>query len=253
MTELPTVFDGPAMVRLRGVYKTYGRGATEVPALRGVDLDVRAGELVILAGPSGCGKTTLIEVASGILDADEGTASVHGVEWGSLPRDAKAKRRSELVGFVFQQFNLVPTLRSDENVAVPLLIRGEDRKRSLVAAQAALGSVGLAQRVRAAPGELSGGMQQRVAIARALVTRPRLLVCDEPTANLDGKSGRTIMELLRASTDGSVDGAERCVIIVTHDARIFEFADRIVRMEDGRLVGATAGLAHRQHEEEDKA
>ncbi|MBM4112132.1 MAG: ABC transporter ATP-binding protein [Phycisphaerae bacterium] len=237
------------MLRLRGVHKTYGRGATAVPALRGVDLDVLAGELVILAGPSGCGKTTLIEIASGVLDADEGSVTVDGIDWRSLDRESKTKRRSELVGFVFQQFNLVPTLRADENVAVPLLIRGVTRRRSLGAAGEALGKVGLAARTTAAPAELSGGMQQRVAIARALVTRPRLLVCDEPTANLDGVSGRSVMELLRASTDGSVDGEQRCVIIVTHDSRIFEYADRIVRMEDGRLTGATAGLAHRHHEE----
>lgn len=233
------------MVRLRGVTKTYGRGATAVAALRGVDLDVLAGELVILAGPSGCGKTTLIEVASGVLDADAGEAIVKGVNWSSLGREEKARRRSELVGFVFQQFNLVPTLRADENVAVPLLIRGEARSTAIEAARVALGKVGLGARTRAKPGELSGGMQQRVAIARALVTRPRLLVCDEPTANLDGVSGHSVMELLRASTNGSIDGDERCVIIVTHDARIFEFADRIVTMEDGRLTGATAGHHHR--------
>lgn len=243
MSEASTTFDGPAMLRLRGVRKTYGRGATAVPALRGVDLDVLAGELVILAGPSGCGKTTLIEVASGVLDADAGEASVQGIDWMSLGREQKARRRSEIVGFVFQQFNLVPTLRAEENVAVPLLIRGVSRRVAIEAGQKALGQVGLGARTRALPGELSGGMQQRVAIARALVTRPRLLVCDEPTANLDGVSGRGVMALLRASTDGSVDGEERCVIIVTHDTRIFEFADRIVQMEDGLLTGARKGAS----------
>jgi len=243
MNEASTTFAGPAMLRLRGVHKTYGRGATAVAALRGVDLDVLASELVILAGPSGCGKTTLIEVASGVLDADAGEASVQGIDWMSLGRERKARRRSEIVGFVFQQFNLVPTLRAEENVAVPLLIRGVNRRAAIEAGRIALGKVGLGARTRAMPGELSGGMQQRVAIARALVTRPRLLVCDEPTANLDGASGRGVMELLRASTDGSVDGEERCVIIVTHDTRIFEFADRIVQMEDGRLTGAHKGAS----------
>jgi len=224
------------VIQLRGIHKSFGRGKTVVHALRGVDLDVSANQLVMLVGPSGCGKTTLISVISGVLDADRGQINVFGTDWSKLSSGAKAAKRSELVGFIFQQFNLIPTLTVQQNIAVPLLLAGVPYAAAMPRAAEALGWVSLAERVRAMPSELSGGQQQRVAIARALVTRPRLLVCDEPTANLDGRTGQRIMDLIRASAHPDQgDKQSRCVIVVTHDARIFHYADRIIEMEDGRL------------------
>ncbi|MCW5765072.1 MAG: ABC transporter ATP-binding protein [Phycisphaeraceae bacterium] len=234
-------------VRLRGVRKRFGRGNTEVRALRGVDLDLAAGQLVMLVGPSGCGKTTLVSVISGVLDADEGVAEVFGVDWGTLSAEQKTARRAELVGFVFQQFNLLAPLRAWENVAVPLVVRGTPLPRAKQAAVEALRRVGLADRAEALPAQLSGGMQQRVAIARALVGRPRLLVCDEPTANLDARTGQTVMDLIKEAASGRDEqGRRRCVIVVTHDNRTFHYADRIEEMEDGVLKQTPAEFILRE-------
>lgn len=226
-------------IRLEGVTKTFGVGRAAVQALRGVDLIVEDGTILMLVGPSGCGKTTLVSVISGVLNADGGVARVFGHAWSELSREAKTSLRRELVGFVFQQFNLIPTLTAVENAAVPLLIRGEARREALARASEALDSVGLADRADALPSHLSGGMQQRVAIARALVGRPRLIVCDEPTAALDAHTGQSIMSLIHAATrELDAHGRRRVVIVVTHDNRIMHFADRIERMEDGRLTGS---------------
>ncbi len=223
-------------VELRGVSKSYGSGSTVVHALRDVDLDVGKGELAMLVGPSGCGKTTLVSIISGVLGADTGVARLFGVDWNSLSNDQKTVRRGELVGFVFQQFNLIPTLTILENVAVPLLIRGVREREAHERAAAALASVELGSRTGALPSQLSGGQQQRVAIARALVGEPRLIVCDEPTASLDGHTGQVVMDLIKGTTAAKVgEDRRRCVIVVTHDTRIFHYADRIVEMEDGRL------------------
>jgi putative ABC transport system ATP-binding protein len=223
-------------VRVRGVKKSFGRGRAIVHALRGIDMDVAENQLIMLVGPSGCGKTTLVSIISGVLDADTGSVEVFGVDWTKLRPSEKTARRGELVGFVFQQFNLIPALSVLDNTAVPLLVRGEDRKVAEERAVAVLKDVGLADRLNATPAELSGGMQQRVAIARALVGRPRLLICDEPTASLDGQTGQHIMELVRvASRPRDAGDPPRVVICVTHDARIFHYADRIEEMEDGRL------------------
>lgn len=229
-------------IRLRGVHKSFGKGKTVVHALRGVDLDVDANQLVMLVGPSGCGKTTLISVISGVLDADRGSIDVFGTDWSALSPGAKARKRSEMVGFVFQQFNLIPTLTVQQNVAVPLLLGGGSYADAMKRAAEALHWVNLGDRVLSLPSQLSGGQQQRVAIARALVTHPRLLVCDEPTANLDGRTGQRIMDLIRAlSRPDEKDERARCVIVVTHDARIFHYADRIIEMEDGRLKDKPSG------------
>lgn len=223
-------------IRLRGVKKTFGRGAAAVPALNGVDMTINAGQLVMLVGPSGCGKTTLLSVMSGVLDADEGEVEVFGVEWSKLSPGKKTDRRGEIVGFVFQQFNLIPTLTALDNVATALLVRGYGKKVAQERAAAALEQVGLGKRVMSSPAQMSGGMQQRVALARALVGKPRLLVCDEPTANLDAHTGHAAMELIHAaSREKDEEGHTRCVVVVTHDARIFSYADRIEEMEDGRL------------------
>ncbi|HEX7901124.1 MAG TPA: ABC transporter ATP-binding protein [Planctomycetota bacterium] len=220
-------------VELRGVVKTYGKGATSVTALRGADLEVRPGELLMLVGPSGCGKTTLISVAAGILDPNEGDVRLFGEDLRAMSDGARVRFRGASVGFVFQAFNLIPTLTAAENVAVPLLIRGDSRRTALAGANEALARVGIGDRGRSLPSQLSGGQQQRVAIARAFVHRPRLIVCDEPTSALDHDTGHKVMELLR----GLVDADHLSLVIVTHDSRIFGFADRVARMDDGRVVG----------------
>jgi len=227
---------GETAVRLAGVTKSFGSGSLTVAALRGIDLQITAGQLVMLVGPSGCGKTTLVSVISGVLDADQGRVELFGVDWKSLSGEQKTGRRAELVGFVFQQFNLLAPLLAWQNVAVPLMIRGMKQRDAKPMACDALSAVGLGDRTTARPSELSGGMQQRVAIARALVGKPRLLVCDEPTAALDAKTGQTVMDLIVGASK-RVDDAGKgcCVIVVTHDNRIFHYADRIEEMDDGKL------------------
>jgi putative ABC transport system ATP-binding protein len=219
-------------VRCEGVTKRYGDGDSAVMALRGVDLDVRTGELMMLVGPSGCGKTTLISVMAGILDQNEGQCVVFGHDFKHMPNFEKTRYRGQTIGFVFQAFNLLPTLNAVENAAVPLLINGVRRSEAIERARAMLKRVGLGDRAHSKPSQLSGGQQQRVAIARALVHEPKLIVCDEPTSALDHQTGHQVIELLREVAVGP----DRALVIVTHDARIFEFADRIARMDDGRVV-----------------
>jgi putative ABC transport system ATP-binding protein len=220
------------LVTCRDVVKIYGRGNAEVHALRGVDLDVYPGELTMLVGPSGCGKTTLLSVIAGILRATSGRVAAMGADLEGLSSWRRTAFRREHVGFVFQQFNLLPALTAAENAAVPLVIQGYSKWKAVSAAKALLTKMGMGDRVNNLPGQLSGGQQQRVAIARALVHHPKLLVCDEPTSALDARTGHTILELLRSI---AVEG-DRAVIIVTHDSRIFEFADTIARMDDGQIV-----------------
>jgi len=218
--------------RCRGITKHYGIGNARVQALRGIDLDIPAGELTMLVGPSGCGKTTLISVIAGILDRDEGECTVFGKDFAAMRSREKTRYRGENIGFVFQQFNLLPTLTAAENVAVPLMILGEGRAAAVAKARTILEQVGLGERYRSLPSQLSGGQQQRVAIARALVHSPRLIVCDEPTSALDHETGNRVMHLLR---DVALKN-DRALVIVTHDARIFSFADQIAKMDDGRIV-----------------
>ena len=218
-------------VRCRGVTKDFGAGATRVQALRGVDLDVYTGEMTLLVGPSGCGKTTLLSVIAGILEPTAGSVEVLGSDLVHMPPRKVVRFRGDKIGFVFQQFNLLPALNAIENVAVPLLIAGMRRREALAQAEEVLVQVGLADRMYALPAELSGGQQQRVAIARALSHHPQLLVCDEPTSALDHANGKLIMELLR---DIAVE-SNRAVIVVTHDNRVFEFGDRIAHMDDGHI------------------
>jgi putative ABC transport system ATP-binding protein len=213
------------------VVKTYGDGDDRVVALRGIDLEVRAGELLMLVGPSGCGKTTLISVMAGILDQDRGECRVFDREWQAMGSRERSAYRGRSIGFVFQAFNLLPALTAAENVAVPLLIQGVPRAEAVERASAVLDRVGLGDRTRSLPAQLSGGQQQRVAIARALVHEPKLIVCDEPTSSLDQETGHRVMEILREIALAP----DRALVIVTHDARVFEFADRIARMNDGRI------------------
>jgi len=231
-TQEFTSHGGTIAVQCRGVKKTYDAGGTKVTALRGIDLDVKAGELMMLVGPSGCGKTTLISVIAGILDQDEGECTVYGEHFNQMGDRKRTAYRGHNIGFVFQAFNLLPTLTAVENVAVPMLINGSPRRDALERAEEAMRRVGLGDRCKSFPKQMSGGQQQRVAIARALVHGPKLIVCDEPTSALDHETGHRVMELLREVAVGP----DRALVIVTHDARIFEFADRIARMDDGRVV-----------------
>jgi putative ABC transport system ATP-binding protein len=216
----------------RNVVKTYGSGNAEVHALRGVDLDVYPGEITMLVGPSGCGKTTLLSVIAGILRPTSGSVVALGTDLTKLNSWRRTAFRRENVGFVFQQFNLLPSLTAAENASVPLVIQGFSKRAAMARANELLTQIGMSQRLNNLPGNLSGGQQQRVAIARALVHQPHLLVCDEPTSALDAKTGHTILELLRSI---AIEG-DRAVIIVTHDNRIFEFADTLARMDDGQIV-----------------
>ena len=226
-------------VRCRGVVKAFGEGAGKVVALRGVDLLVPAGELFLLVGPSGCGKTTLISVIAGTLDADQGEVEVFGARLDQMKSGAKTTWRRSTLGFVFQQYNLLPALSATENVSVPLVLNGVPRKEAEARAHEALAKVGMGDKFLSVPSQLSGGQQQRVAIARALVHRPRLLVCDEPTAALDGETGLKVMDLLREVALAP----DRGVVVVTHDNRIFQYADRTAFMLDGHVVRVERGSA----------
>ena len=220
-------------VECRDVVQEFGSGANLLRVLRDVSLDVRRGELLMLVGPSGCGKTTLLTVIAGLLTPTSGTATVLGQCVTTMrDRELVLFRRRHL-GFVFQQYNLLPTLDVTDNAAIPLIAAGVPRREAHARAQTLLSELGLSEHLRKRPGQLSGGQQQRVAIARALVHEPDLLICDEPTAALDGKTGASVMEMLRMT---ALRG-DRSVLVVTHDSRIFGLADRIAHMEDGRIVG----------------
>jgi putative ABC transport system ATP-binding protein len=231
MSRNQTWSEAEQAVHCRDVSKEFGAGDARTWALRGVELEVFAGQMTLLVGPSGCGKTTLISIIAGLLNPSAGEVVVLGQPLHRMKNNRLVAFRGKEIGFVFQQYNLLPALTAAENAAVPLLIAGWQRTKAVQKANTVLDAVGLGNRLNSYPTELSGGQQQRVAIARALVHEPRLLVCDEPTAALDAHSGHTVMELLRkvAVQPG------RAVIVVTHDNRVFGFGDRIVTMSDGRI------------------
>lgn len=216
----------------KNVKKTYGKGPTAVEALRGVDLELHEGELLMIVGPSGSGKTTLISIIAGVLYQDEGDCLVFGEDLKALSDADRTRYRGKNIGFVFQAFNLIPMLTAKENVAVPLLLNGIKQGQAQRRAEEILTSFGLGDRVNEEPANLSGGQQQRVAIARSCVHDPKLIVCDEPTSALDHETGHRVLRLLREQ----VLETNRALIIVTHDQRIFEFADRIVKLDDGRII-----------------
>jgi putative ABC transport system ATP-binding protein len=228
-------------VRARGITKWFGERDARIQALRALDLDIAMGELAMLVGPSGCGKTTLISVIAGLLDASSGELEVLGEHQTAMSAKERILFRRRNLGFVFQQFNLLPALTAAENVAVPLFVAGWRRRTAVEKGAELLENLGMGDRVYALPSQLSGGQQQRVALARALIHDPRLVVCDEPTSALDAQSGHKVMELLAeiAVRPG------RAVIVVTHDNRVLDFADTIAHMEDGRItqVEPGAGMA----------
>jgi putative ABC transport system ATP-binding protein len=218
------------VVRAVDLTRRYGAGETAVDALRGVSLDVRRGELVAVMGPSGSGKSTLMHTLAGLDRPTSGTVTIAGTDIGTLDDAKLTMLRRRHIGFVFQFFNLLPMLNAEENVLLPLTISGERVDRAWL--DELLGKVGLAARRSHRPAELSGGEQQRVAIARALISRPTILFADEPTGNLDSKTGGEILELLR----GSTDAYGQTIVMVTHDARAASIADRIMFLADGLIV-----------------
>ncbi|WP_018124100.1 ABC transporter ATP-binding protein [Desulfovibrio oxyclinae] len=219
-------------ISLTGVTKRYGEPPSQEYALRGVDLEVKQGEVLLLMGPSGSGKTTLLSIMGCILSPTDGDVVVAGQSVTGLSTGSLAKVRLDNLGFVFQEYNLFPTLSVIENVMVALDLRGMNRKDSAETAMSALENVGMAEKAHVYPETLSGGQKQRLAIARALAGSPKVILADEPTAALDSENGRLVMDLMSSLAD---DGT-RSVVVVTHDQRTFEFADRIITIEDGLLL-----------------
>jgi putative ABC transport system ATP-binding protein len=215
----------------RGVTREFGRAGARVRALAGLDWDVAPGEMTFLVGPSGCGKTTLLSIMAAILEPTAGEVTVFGHRLSQLSKREKAALRAQRIGFVFQQYNLLPALTAVGNAAVPLVIGGVARRAAERRAADLLEQLGMGHRLHARPAELSGGEQQRVAFARALVHDPSLIICDEPTSALDAATGHTLMELLRQTALRP----DRAVVVVTHDSRIFSFADQIAWMNDGQI------------------
>jgi putative ABC transport system ATP-binding protein len=225
------------LITLRNIAKSFTSGDITNQVLFDINADIHPGELTLLVGPSGCGKTTLISIIAGILASDSGSIDLFGTPIHQLSDAKRTLFRKQNLGFIFQQFNLVPTLTVAENVAMPLIIRGLKEKEALHLAQNMLTEVQLGDRCNANIGQLSVGQQQRVAIARALVLEPRLLICDEPTASLDAQNGKRVMELIKtlALRKDERGQSNRFVIVVTHDNRIYDFGDRMLEMEDGRM------------------
>ena len=232
------------VITVRGLEKSFGDGQARRSVLHHIDLDVVDGELMMLVGPSGCGKTTLISLIAGTLKPDGGTINVFGSPLHSMSARALTQFRARNIGFIFQQFHLIPTLTLAENASVPLIIQGMRSGPAEKKARYWLDRVGLGDRWKDRPSQLSGGQQQRVAIARALVHEPRLIICDEPTASLDAQNGTTVMEIFHETARQP----GRAALVVTHDSRIFKYADRIARMDDGRVLDLhTAGSFAAEH------
>jgi putative ABC transport system ATP-binding protein len=229
-------------IKADGITKWFGQGEARTAALREVNLELLFGEMVYVVGPSGSGKTTLLSVLSGILRPDGGTVVSGGTDLWALTSDALASFRLHKIGFAFQDYHLFPRLTVAENVAIPLILRHVDWDKAIKEAMQYLEIVGLKGRASLPPVKLSGGEQQRVAIARAIVGQPEILIMDEPTASLDGDTGRAIVRFVKEK----VLNDKRCILIVTHDSRIYEFASRILHMEDGRLTSEEKG-----HQDED--
>jgi putative ABC transport system ATP-binding protein len=224
--------DQETAIRARGITRDFEAGQTTIRVLHGIDTDIRSGELTYLVGESGSGKTTLISIMCGILWPTEGEVKVFGTDIYKLSDNDLVDFRLNNIGFIFQQYNLIPSIDAAANAAVPLIAQGVPVEEARERAKVLLDKLNIADQADKLPRQLSGGQQQRVAIARALVHEPRLVVCDEPTAALDARSGRRVMDLLR---EVAVAPGRAC-IIVTHDNRIFDLADRIIVLEDGRIT-----------------
>jgi len=228
-------------ISVRNVSKVYGDGPTAVRALMSATLDVARGEVLLMMGPSGSGKTTLLSIMGAILGASSGSVRILGEEIVGLPQAKLPRIRLRHIGFVFQGFNLFPALTAAENVALALDLAGVPRREAGRRAMAALAGVGIEDKAACYPADLSGGQKQRVAIARALVGDPAVVLADEPTAALDTQSGRLVMDVLR----GLARDRGRAVVMVTHDQRVAQYADRVVHIEDGRLLEAGDGARER--------
>jgi len=224
-------------IQAEGLTKWFGQGEARTCAVREVTFEARFDEMLYIVGPSGSGKTTLLSIISGILRPDSGSVRVEDTDVWALKENALADFRLNKIGFVFQDFHLFPNLTTAENVAIPLVLKRRDWGEAIREAMKYLEVVGLAARAKLNPTRLSGGEQQRVAIARALASGPDLMIFDEPTASLDGDTGRKIVEFVKHD----VMNDKRCIVVVTHDDRIYEFADRILHMEDGRLFDGPEG------------
>src|SRR5262249_34469489 len=225
------------MIGAQGLSKIYHEGTTELRALRGVDLEVRAGELTLLMGPSGSGKTTLLSILGCILRASDGSLEILGQQVKGLAEKELPRIRRDAFGFVFQGFNLFPALTATENVALALDVRGMGRAKAEERAAELIREGGLEQKGNSYPADLSGGQKQRVAIARALAGNPPIVLADEPTAALDSTSGKNVIELLQKLAHEH----RRAVVMVTHDPRVLSYGDRIIHLEDGRVVGEESG------------
>ncbi len=223
-----------SVLEMRGVSRTYGQGASEVHALYDVDLTVHAGEMVAVTGPSGSGKSTLLTIAGALEDATSGEVQVLGQDLSRLSGNAKARLRRRSIGYVFQDYNLLPGLTAAENVTLPLELDGVSMRRALLAALRALEELGLADRAGHFPDQLSGGERQRVALARAVAGEHQLLLADEPSGALDSANGESVMRLI-------LDSCQRgmAAVVVTHDARLASLAHRVVSIKDGRITGQT--------------
>jgi putative ABC transport system ATP-binding protein len=227
-----------SVLELRQVSKVYGSGPSEVRALRGVDLAVEAGAMVAVMGPSGSGKSTLLTIAGSLEDPTSGEVLVGGAALSRMSRGERARLRRRFIGYVFQDFNLLPGLTAVENVALPLELDGVKARKARVAGMAALDELGLADRAGRFPDELSGGERQRVAIARAVVGQRRLLLADEPSGALDSVNGEAVMRLVHAACKRGV-----AAVVVTHDAQLASWADRVVFLRDGRVADQTRSPA----------
>ena len=228
-------------MQANGVWKLYASGTSTVEAVRGVHLTLRTGEMVAIMGPSGCGKTTLLNVLSGIDEPTAGSVTVNNQPLFGITDNKRTSMRSKYLGFIFQDFNLLPVLSAVENVELPLLLLGHGANEARKRALEALKDVGLEERSQHRPAELSGGQQQRVAVARAIVHRPSVILCDEPTGNLDSKTSAEVLTLLKRLNSEQ----DTTFLIVTHDANIAALCDRVIQMEDGLIINPNA-----QHEEE---
>lgn len=231
-----------AAVQAIDLVKWFGKGEIKTYAVSGISFEARYGEMLYIVGPSGSGKTTLLSMISGILRPNSGRVLVKGTEiWNLSPNDI-ADFRLNNIGFVFQDYHLFPKLTTLENVAIPLILKKQDWDESLRIAMEFLEVVGLQDRAELPPMKLSGGEQQRVALARAIASRPDILIFDEPTASLDGVTGRRIIGFIKER----LLNEHRSILIVTHDSRIFEYGDRIIKMEDGKIVEVTNGGAREE-------